>query len=87
MLGIRLFFTLLFGATSFLAFTVLGHPRGWLDVASFASAISGLVLTWRLARGPRTRFVGMATLISVLVLAAILPVRLAAEILVQMART
>jgi uncharacterized membrane protein YfcA len=87
MIPAKLFFTAVFGVASFLGFTCLGHAQGWLDVVSVACGILGMFLTWRLARKPKPSLVDAAKLVVLLVLIAILPVRLAVQVLTQMFRT
>jgi len=85
---LRLVFTLILFPATMLDGTVLGHPpEGWLDILSVASGVFGLVAAWRLARKPRSPAAGLATLVVVLGIASILPVRLAIQILIAMSRT
>lgn len=82
-MGIRILFTLIFALTSFLTLTVLGHAQGPLDFVGFGLGLAGLILTWRLGRqwaGTERAPIKLAIVLTVL---AVLPVRLAIEILAE----
>jgi hypothetical protein len=87
MLAVKIAFTVVFAVTTLLALTILGHAQGPLDFISFGLGVFGLVLTWRLGRRWQGKKGGASKLVMVLAATAILPVRLAIEILREVLRT
>ena len=84
MLGIRIAYGAIFGVTGMLAWTMLGHARGLLDLFAFLSAIGGLILTWRLGAYLTGKPGGPIKLAIVLGFLAVLPIRLGFEIVREM---